>query len=66
MTPLEPNEGGTFVAHHMTFNKQRVIEMLELMTNTTGSHCMPWPKLIMSYSRKYYRFSEYKVHLFIF
>ena len=60
--PLEPKEGGTFVTHHMVFNKIRVIEMIDLMKNNTGYHNIPWPKLIMSYSRKFYRFSEYKTY----
>lgn len=62
MIPQEPKEGGTFVAHHMTFSKQRVIEMLDLMVETTGCRDLPWPKLIMSYSRIFYRFSEYKTY----
>ena len=62
MSPNEPEKGGTFVAHHMIFNKERVTEMLDLMIAFTGSGSIPWPKLIMSYSRKFYRFSEYKTY----
>ena len=62
MTPVEPIGGGTFVSHHMTFNKMRVLELLNLISNTTGCNNLPWPKLIMSYSKKFYRFSEYKTY----
>jgi hypothetical protein len=61
MTPLEPIEGGTFVTHHMVFQKKFVNEMLDLMGEVTGS-LDPWPLLIMSFSRKFYRFSEYKTY----
>ena len=60
-TPRDPQGGGTFVAHHMVFNKHYVQEMLHHMLLTTGSS-LPWPLLIMSYSRKFYRFSEYKTY----
>jgi hypothetical protein len=60
-TPRSPQGGGTFVAHHMVFNKHYVQEMLELMCRFTGSP-LPWPLLIMSYSRRFYRFSEYKTY----
>ena len=60
-TPLEPLEGGTFVAHHMVFQTKYVAEMLELMAEKTG--CLdPWPLMIMASSRKFYRFSEYKTY----
>lgn len=60
-TPLEPIEGGTFVAHHMVFQTKYVTEMLQLMTDKTGSN-VPWPLMIMAASRKFYRFSEYKTY----
>ena len=60
-TPLEPAEGGTFVAHHMVFQAEYVIEMLELMAVTTKCSD-PWPLMIMAASRKFYRFSEYKTY----
>jgi hypothetical protein len=60
-TPLEPVEGGTFVAHHMVFQAKYVSEMLQLMAvNTNCSD--PWPLMIMAASRKFYRFSEYKTY----
>jgi len=62
MTPNVPNEGGTFVSHHMVFDKNRVTEMINLMIENTGYHNIPWPKLLMSYSRQFYRFSEYKTY----
>jgi hypothetical protein len=60
-TPRDPQGGGTFVAHHMVFNKHYVNEMLSFMNAFTGS-ALPWPLLIMSYSKKFYRFSEYKTY----
>eukprot|EP01041_Mallomonas_annulata_P012457 gene12457-26206_t len=61
LTSCDPIEGGTFVTHHMVFHSNLVKEMLDLMSSTTGS-TLPWPKLIMSYSKIYYRFSEYKTY----
>ena len=61
MSPLEPPSGGTFVAHHMVFKKEYVREMLSLMGEKTAT-LRAWPLLIMSYSRKYFRFSEYKTY----
>ena len=60
-TPRDPQGGGTFVAHHMVFNKHYVCEMLEFMRKFTRS-TLPWPLLIMSQSRRFYRFSEYKTY----
>ena len=60
-TPLEPVEGGTFVAHHMVFQADNVSEMLQLIADNT--ECSdPWPLMIMAASRKFYRFSEYKTY----
>lgn len=61
MESAEPLDGGTFVAHHMVLNKERVIEMFELMKKTTRSN-LPFPLLIMSYSRLFFRFSEYMTY----
>jgi hypothetical protein len=59
---LDPvSGGGTFVTHHMIFNKACIKELLELMTDTSSS-LLPWPLLIMSQSKKHYRFSEYKTY----
>jgi hypothetical protein len=58
-SPLDPKGGGTFVTHHMVFQKRFVTEMLQQLHSKTRSN-LPWPKLIMSMSRKFYRFSEYK------
>jgi hypothetical protein len=60
-SPLEPSEGGTFVAHHMVFQTKYVTEMLQLMAEKTGSN-VPWPLMIMAASRRFYRFSEYKTY----
>jgi hypothetical protein len=32
------------------------------MIENTGYHNIHWPKLLMSYSRKFFRFSEYKTY----
>lgn len=61
LTACEPPEGGTFVTHHMVFHTHLVKDLLDTMLATTGSS-LPWPLLIMSYSRKFYRFSEYKTY----
>jgi hypothetical protein len=61
LCPYDPPEGGTFVTHHMVFHSHIVKELLQLMVDTTGSQ-LCWPRLIMSYSRKFYRFSEYKTY----
>lgn len=60
-SPLDPSTGGTFVTHHMVFHKKYVTELLDLMVKVTES-TLPWPLLIMSHSRKFYRFSEYKTY----
>ena len=60
-TPLEPVEGGTFVAHHMVFQTKYVNEMLDLMAEKTQC-TKPWPLMIMAASKKFYRFSEYKTY----
>lgn len=60
-TPVEPPNGGTYVTHHMVFQKKYVKELMDLMKETTKSD-LPMPKLIMSLSRKFYRFSEYKTY----
>lgn len=59
--PLDPPTGGTFVTHHMVFHKRYVTELLDLMLKVTESS-QPWPLEIMSHSRKFYRFSEYKTY----
>ena len=60
-SPLEPCEGGTFVAHHMIFQTKYVTEMLQLMVARTACSD-PWPLMIIASSREYYRFSEYKTY----
>jgi len=45
----------------MVFQKKYVKELMDLMNETTKSD-LPMPKLIMSLSRKFYRFSEYKTY----
>lgn len=59
--PMEPDGGGTFVAHHMIFHSDMVTAMLRQMVEHTGSN-LPWPRLIMSQSKQFYRFSEYKTY----
>jgi hypothetical protein len=56
-----PKGGGTFVAHHMAFHTECVKELLDLMVTHTGSNKL-WPLVIMSFSKKYFRFSEYMTY----
>jgi hypothetical protein len=61
-SPLSPSiTQGTFVAHHMVFNKQFTKELLSLIAENSDFN-RPWPLTIMSSSRKFYRFSEYKTY----
>lgn len=61
LSPVEPQGGGTYVSHHMVFRKQYVSELLSLICSTLKSTTC-WPVTIMSLSRRYYRFSEYKIY----
>lgn len=58
---IEPNEG-TFIAHHMIFHVKYVKELLNLIINNNKDINKPWPLLIISYSSKYFRISEYKMY----
>ncbi|RYY77451.1 hypothetical protein EON63_18750, partial [archaeon] len=60
-TPIEPAQG-TMVAHHMVFNRTITLALLNHIQQTTRSQHIPWPLVIMSYTKKYYRFSEYKTY----
>jgi hypothetical protein len=67
--PIEPSFSplsasttqGTFVAHHMVFNKQFTKELLSLIAENSEFNRL-WPLTIMCSSRKFYRFSEYKTY----
>ncbi|CAM9861737.1 unnamed protein product, partial [Ectocarpus fasciculatus] len=59
--PRHPIGGGTFVSHHMCFHTAVVGELLQHMQRHTGSS-LPWPLLIMSFSRRFCRFSEYMTY----
>jgi len=56
----KPTEtAGTFVTHHMVFQKKYVEEMLQhIMTN----NIVPWPLFFMSLPHRFYRISEYLLY----
>lgn len=51
---------GTFVTHHMVFQKKYLEKMFEHVKIVTGYDS--WPMYIISLSHKYYRFSEYLLY----
>jgi hypothetical protein len=51
---------GTFVTHHMVFDKDYVKEMMEYILNRKQiSNIIPWPIYFLSLCSDFYRFSEY-------
>ncbi len=60
--PLEPEGNGTFVAHHMVFNKTFTCELISRIIEISEEKEKAWPLLIMASSRVFYRFSEYKTY----
>jgi hypothetical protein len=57
----QPEGGGTFVSHHMCLHTAHVAGLLRLARQHTASQ-LPWPQLVMSFSQRFYRFSEYKTY----
>jgi hypothetical protein len=49
---------GTFVTHHMVFDKEYVKKMMEIIMKRKNIH-IPWPKYLLSLCNQFYRFSEY-------
>ena len=56
---------GTFVTHHMVFDKDYVKEMMEYILNKKKirNNTIPWPIYFLSLCSKFYRFSEYILYL---
>ena len=51
---------GTFVTHHMVFDKEYVKEMMEIIMKRKRKNIdIPWPKYLLSLCSRFYRFSEY-------
>lgn len=59
--PEAPDGGGTFVSHHMWFHASVVNALLRHIEHHNSS-ALPWPLLIMSFSRRFDRFSEYMTY----
>lgn len=59
--PRQPNGGGTFVTHHMAFHIAVVRDLLAHIGAHMGLE-LPWPLLLMSLSRRFFRFSEYMTY----
>lgn len=57
---VEPEGGGTSVTHHNVFSARLVASMLAEVEQRAGGKC--WPVVLMSLSRQFYRFSEYKTY----
>jgi len=59
--PFCPSKEGTFVSHHMVFNKNYLNEMLQYILDK--KHIKDsWPIYFISLSHKFYRFSEYMMY----
>jgi len=60
--PKTPSADGTFVPHHFVFYPKIIrafIKYIELIHHCTSKK--PWFRVILQLSKKYYRFSEYKI-----
>jgi hypothetical protein len=58
--PCNPEITGTFVPHHFVFHHKVIRSLLNKIINK-HIECKSWIEAIMKLSKKYYRFSEYKV-----
>ena len=56
-----PSKEGTFVSHHMVFNRIYVKEMLETILDRKKTREL-WPSYFISLSHTFYRFSEYMLY----
>ena len=59
--PFCPSKEGTFVSHHMVFNKKYVKEMIQTILDRKNIS-ESWPIYFISLSHKFYRFSEYMMY----
>ncbi|CAE7493280.1 unnamed protein product [Symbiodinium sp. CCMP2592] len=69
MEPTQPRKGGTWIAHHMVFNKGVLRQMLDLIeTNlvdtegAAGEPAEPWPLKILKIAESFERVSEYVLY----
>ncbi|OLP90309.1 hypothetical protein AK812_SmicGene28118 [Symbiodinium microadriaticum] len=63
MEPTQPRKGGTWIAHHMVFNKGVLCQMLDLIETNVGSECAePWPLKILGIAEGFERVSEYVLY----
>jgi len=61
LEPTNPSSGGTWVAHHMVFNKSVLLEMFDLIEcRVPGPES--WPAKILSASASFNRISEYNIY----
>ena len=61
MEPVQPLKGGTWIAHHMVFNKGTLFELLRLIeSNLEGTQ--PWPLKILQTAESFERVSEYVLY----
>ncbi|CAJ1327163.1 unnamed protein product [Effrenium voratum] len=61
MDPTNPSKGGTWIAHHMVFNKTILLEMLSVIeSNLEGPE--PWPLKILQTAETFERMSEYVIY----
>jgi len=60
--PSRPRGGGTFVSHHMCFNKKTCSALLNTIMKNSDSKETLWPLAIMDLTNKYCRFSEYLMY----
>lgn len=59
--PIAPPEGGTFVAHHMVFNRAVIRSLIEHIDLRLPGE-QPWPAKLLATSEHHYRMSEYMLY----
>ena len=63
MEPTQPRKGGTWIAHHMVFNKGVLRQMLDLIETNLDTGCAePWPLKILGIAESFERVSEYVLY----
>ncbi|CAE7242127.1 unnamed protein product [Symbiodinium sp. CCMP2456] len=63
MEPTQPCKGGTWIAHHMVFNKGVLCQMLDLIETNLGTDCAEaWPLKILGIAEGFERVSEYVLY----
>ena len=61
MEPTNPPKGGTWIAHHMVFQKRVLFDLLELIASHQG-HQGPWPLKLLKMAETFERMSEYVLY----